>query len=176
MLPEDRQALPASDTLTLGDFALIIEREFDREVRGSVLRIGDGPRVLAIGNGTLAIRLSEDGTPFFAPDDPRALFVVPVDRPVTECAPGTFAEPFDPPTVALLDASRYTEDALRVKRVVRDINGCRFLDLGDERTAPIMKMRACVPDELYPFADDERDVHVARAQTASPSRRFRAYG
>jgi hypothetical protein len=138
----------------------VVDRAASREVLGSFIRLADGPTFLAVGTGKVVVRPSADGVPFLEEEDPKTLTLVRRDRVVAECAGGSFVPPFDPPPIALYDSIPEDEGPVRIRSVTRDAEGCREIEIGDDREAPITEIRACLPDEAYPFVDGE-DVRVS---------------
>jgi hypothetical protein len=46
-------------------------------------------------------------------------------------------------------------EGVHVGTTTRDAEGCRRIDVVDEAGASITKVRACIPDAAYPFANDD---------------------
>jgi hypothetical protein len=157
---ERRFLLGAQEKTALDDQIIVVERGTPVARFGSFIRIAGGPSFLALGTGTVFVRTSMDGTPFFEEEDPKTLTLARDDRVVAECEGGPVSPPFEPPSKALFASVGEQHGPVRVRSVVRDVDGCRTIEVGDDRPEPVATLRACIPDEAYPFTDGET-VHVS---------------
>jgi hypothetical protein len=129
---------------------------------GGIVRIDDGPAFLVIGmSANISARADADGTMIVEADDPKRTSVLRTDRNVTECPAGTFDAPFDDVPKAMRESTAEYD----VRGVTRDASGCRMLTLGESGNDTTVTFRACVPDELYPFAEGE---HVRVSSSGAP--------
>jgi hypothetical protein len=120
----------------------------------AVLRIDDGPMILAVGTGRLLVR-ARDGANVLEAEDPRAVTVLPVERELASCEAGTFGTTFDATPRGIGEL-----DVMSVMSVTRDgdAESCRILRLRHADAPPGadagFDYRLCVPDAAFPFTDD----------------------
>jgi hypothetical protein len=65
---DDRQTANLSNEIEIA--SLVSEMQLQKKT-GGVIRIGDGPSFIALGVGTVVIRLGTDGEPLLEPEDPK---------------------------------------------------------------------------------------------------------
>lgn len=144
--PETALTVEPQRTTVLGAGITVVSGKDVKPGTATVVRVGSGPFVIAIGTGVLAVR-ARDGADLLEAVDPRAVVVLPVEHDGPSCDGVRLGEELDE-----LPAEVASGAPLDVVAFARDERGCRELRAVDD-PSNVVRYRACVPDAAFPFSE-----------------------